>query len=234
VIYIIHGENQIASRKEALKVAKEKGAQVIEIRSIESSPSEIASKFFSTDLFGGSLSFIFNITKDKNFDYKELIERLKATGIEKSRNTLIFYSTSTIEKSNPVLKNSPDLKATLLEFKEAEKQNIFGFIDTLMDKQRKPAYNKLGELLEGQEDEFEIMSMVSFGLRNLAFFHFSSPSFSKLHPFVQQKTTKQAKNFTKEQIASLYENLYQYDLEVKTGVKNPDMVLSLIVEKFIS
>ncbi len=233
MIYIIHGENQVASRKEALRIAKENGSQLIEMRSIESSPSEVASKFFSSDLFGGSLSFIFNITKDKNFDYKGLIERLNAVNLE-SVNKLIFYSTATIEKSNPVLKSCQDLKATVLEFKEVERQNVFGFIDTLMDKQRKPAYNKLGELLEGREDEFEILSMISFGLRNMAYFHFSSPSFKKLHPFVQQKTTKQAKNFTKEKVASLYENLYQYDLDVKTGVKNPDMVLSLIIEKFVS
>ncbi len=230
MIYIVHGENQIASRKEALRIASSEGASVVEMRSVDHDVSQVAGKFFSSDLFSSKISLIFNMTKDKNFDYKELIQRFLTT---ESNNNFIFYSSALIEKSNPVLKAVGELKASMREFKDDQKQSVFALIDALMEKKRKDSYNRLGELLDANEDEFEILSMMVFGLRNLALFHFEAPSFSKLHPFVQQKTTKQAKNFSKTEIVDLYENLYTFDLETKTGKRSPDMALSLMIEKIV-
>lgn len=228
MIYIFHGENQIELRNELKKLSASRNTPLIEHKSTDISASNLAIEYLSVDIFGGVLAITLDVTKDKNFDFKGFTEKVKE---KQSSNLLMFYSYQILEKSHPLLKQVTTLKANVREFHPAEKTNIFAFTDALFEKRKKDAYLELSKLLAKNEDEFEIYNMIVFGIRNISLAKFSSKAFSKLHPFVQQKTTKLAAKFSEEKIKKLYKTLYLYDLEIKTGKRQIDVAIPLLIEE---
>jgi DNA polymerase-3 subunit delta len=51
----------------------------------------------------------------------------------------------------------------------------------------------------------------------------------KLHPFVAEKTWKQALNFTMPQLHAIYQKLLDTDVAIKTGRSEPDVALDLLI-----
>ena len=51
----------------------------------------------------------------------------------------------------------------------------------------------------------------------------------KLHPFVVKKTTRQAMNFSMEQLETIYKKLLETDVSIKTGKMDDVLALDLLV-----
>jgi len=51
----------------------------------------------------------------------------------------------------------------------------------------------------------------------------------KLHPFVVKKTTRQAMNFSMEQLETVYRRLLEIDVAIKTGEMNDVLALDMLV-----
>jgi len=116
--------------------------------------------------------------------------------------------------------------------------NIFGFIDALAAKNAKRALKLLGDMILAGEEEVSILGMIVFQARNLLVVKdllssgVSQQEIIKqtsLHPFVVQKSIAQSRNFTMEELKSIYKKLEQADIAIKTGQTEPKLALELLV-----
>ncbi len=224
MIYVLHGENTVLSRDFVLDLKRSNNAVLIEYQPQEASLDEITSKYFSVGLFAEKLAILIDVTKDKTLDFPALGEALKKA---KSPNILVFLSRATIPKTHPLLKFGFDVK----EFKEKFNASIFNFLDALFEKRKNDAYKELHSLISSGTDEFEILSMVSYGIRNISYEVYESSASKNLHPFVKRKTSIQAKKYDKTQISGIFDFLYHFDLSAKTGRADPSVILPLVIEK---
>lgn len=241
MLYVLHGENIVASRDFILALKKSQKAHLLEFKSSETTISQILTSYFTSDLFGQKTAVVVDVTSDKSFDFKSLLESLKKG---KSENDLVFFSSKVFGKTHYLLKEvgtskpeesgtlgQPNLSLIVKEFKEELKPNVFNFLDALFAKQKTNAYKEFNSLTKSGVDEFEIFTMILFGLRNLSFALFDSSALAKLHPFVKNKTVSQAKKFRREEVSKIYDFLYMHDLQVKTGKGSLDVTIPLLIEK---
>lgn len=95
--------------------------------------------------------------------------------------------------------------------------NIFDLVDALGQKNKVKALNLFNQHLGKGADEFYILSMIIYQLRNLIKIKSTPVAKLGLHPYVIRKTLYQAKNFTFEELKKIYHQLMTIDLEAKTG-----------------
>jgi DNA polymerase III delta subunit len=75
--------------------------------------------------------------------------------------------------------------------------------------------------------------MILYGLRTVATCVYNSPSSSELKPFVRSKALSQAKNFNAGNIPGLFQDLYELDKKIKIGELNPDLAVTIAIEKIL-
>src|SRR3989344_2718646 len=228
MIYVFHGDDPVLLRQSILDIKNSGGASLTDLKSTDLAPSEIASRYLTMDIFGQKSVVSVDVTKDKAFDFPGLFGLLTD---KKSVNDLIFYSMSTLPKTHYLIKEASKFKFNVKEFKKEIKVNVFNFLDSLMGKNKREAYKELNVLLEKGDDEFEILGMCVYAIRNLAFCLFESKAFEKLHPFVKSKVKSQAGKFSKEDVRKLYRLFYETDLNLKSGKMEADLAIPLIIEK---
>lgn len=223
MIHIFHGEDAVSLRNHIVSLKKSSDS-FIELQSNEVSVLDVLGRYFSSDLFASKITVSLEVTKDKSFDFEEIVKQVSGTS---SENDIIFWASFPLTKTHPLMKS----KFSVREFKPVQKANIFNFLDALFEKRKKDAYRELQNLLNAGEEEVVILSMINTSLRNLSYAVFGSKALEKLHPFVKVKVLKQAKNFTEEDIKNLYEFFYNADLSFKTGLASVDVLLPLAIEK---
>lgn len=115
---------------------------------------------------------------------------------------------------------------------------IFHLIDAIAFRNSQKASSLLIKFLEVGENELSILGMIVWQFRNLLLISdlLSSGANQKeiikktgLHPFVVQKTIRQAKNFSKEKLKKIYEKLLEADFSIKTGRLEAPLALELLV-----
>ncbi len=123
---------------------------------------------------------------------------------------------------------------------------IWGFLESLSQKQRIKTIGYFRQLCIMGESvhqifamlirEIRIHSQLRFGLdKNMSPKEIASQA--GLHPFVVQKTINLSRNFSMNQLSSLYDELFKIDLGIKTGKislsTDDQSELELSIEKFI-
>jgi len=124
--------------------------------------------------------------------------------------------------------------------------SIFKLTDLLSERNSKESLKILQILKDSGEDLTRVFFMIVRHFRILIQVHYmvskNEPSHSitkrlKQHPFVIQKTSSQAKNFTSEQLETIYEKLLEIDTKFKTGqiktYQGDDREFQLAIEKLI-
>ncbi len=119
--------------------------------------------------------------------------------------------------------------------------NVFNLIDNISAKNRKKSLFELHQLLEGGQNELYILSMIVYQFRNLLIVRdflergttsqWDMAKKAGLHPFVAGKTLAQAKNYTLDDLKTIYALLLEYDIKMKTGQIAPATGLDLLVVK---
>jgi len=109
--------------------------------------------------------------------------------------------------------------------------NIFELVDAIGQKNKAKALKLFNQHLEKGADEFYILSMIIYQLRNLIKIKSTPVAKLGLHPFVIRKTQYQAKNFTFEELKKIYYQLMTIDLEAKTGRVDISSALELFLAK---
>lgn len=114
--------------------------------------------------------------------------------------------------------------------------NIFNLMDAVATKNTSRSLELLNSFLESGENEIYILSMIWRGYRNIALAKFeegiTEQALAKkagLHPFVAQKSARQAKNFTREELLSVYNKLVETDLALKSGAEPAQALQRLVI-----
>lgn len=116
--------------------------------------------------------------------------------------------------------------------------NIFNTIDAIAIKDKKTALNLLHSHIEKGDSLPYLFSMIVYQFRNLLIIkdliESGRPNHlllkeTKLHPYVVQKTYKQAQRFTFLELSKIYQKILQIDTNIKTGKIDPEIALDLLV-----
>lgn len=125
---------------------------------------------------------------------------------------------------------------------------IFDLVDAFGEKNAKKAHQELSKLLEKDEAELYIFTMIVGQFRNILIIKdylnpndkaqssnqaqnskFQIAKELGMHPFVAQKTSFQAKNFTLDELKKIYQKLMDFDIKIKTGEIEPRLALDLLI-----
>jgi len=107
--------------------------------------------------------------------------------------------------------------------------NIFELIDAMGYKNKAKALKLFNQHLEKGADEFYVLSMIIYQLRNLVLVKSTPTAKLKLHPFVIRKSLQQARNFTWDELKKIYYQLMTIDLEAKIGKTDITSALELFL-----
>jgi len=107
--------------------------------------------------------------------------------------------------------------------------NIFELIDAMGYKNKVKALKLFNQHLERGADEFYILSMIVYQLRNLLLVKSTPIAKLKLHPFVIKKSLQQVRNFTWDELKKIYYQLMTIDLRAKTGKTDINSALELFL-----
>lgn len=137
------------------------------------------------------------------------------------------------KKSQPITRDD-----VILLVKSGIDLNIFATIDALAARNKKGALRLLHQHLTQGENENYLLSMFVYQIRNLLKIKdltekgVSFPILAQksgLHPFVVRKASQQARNFSLEQLKTIYRCLLEIETETKTGRMSILTALDLFV-----
>ncbi len=118
--------------------------------------------------------------------------------------------------------------------------NIFNLVDALGSKNKKLALKLLSDQFSLDTNELELLGTLIWQFRNLLLIkdlqneksNISQAEIAKklgIHPFVILKSLERVKNFTFEQLKSIYGQLLQIDYKIKTGAMKPRLLFDLLI-----
>jgi hypothetical protein len=212
MLKVIHGENQVASRKklvELIEQAKEQNKEIQKLDAEKLDRSQLEAALLSESLFGHEklliIEGIYSLPKSKKKD--EFIELISSASSD-----IILWDKKSLSKTD--FKKLPTI-VTNYEFKVTSK--MWTFLDALSTNPKaKIAMMKLfQENLANDEAEFIFLMMVR-QIRMLIQIKENHPP--KIAPFALSKLNRQAKAFSLEKLLNLHHQLYLIDQKQKFSV----------------
>ncbi len=232
MIYLVHGDDFSKSRNLVLNQQKKLNIESkTEINLAETTPEAIFELTHRGDLFGGPAMIVLNISKAGRMNLEPYIKTLEKIP---ENNTIVILSDKVLSSTNAFIKASVKLNAKVLLNVQIPQGNAFKLADALFNKQREKTYAELTKLLVGDIDPFEIFSALVYGLRNVAFAKFNSPSFAKAKDFIKFKAQSQQKGYSEEQLKNFYDYFRQTDRDAKNGNLDPELMVPLAIEKVLN
>ena len=116
--------------------------------------------------------------------------------------------------------------------------DIFKTIDAIAQKNKKQALGLLHKHLEKGDSPLYLLSMINFQFRNLVvvknlmdknYTYQNILKSTKLHPYVVKKSLWQAQKFSLTELKKIYRKIFQADIDIKTGKKEPETALDLLI-----
>ncbi len=214
MIYLFYGPDVISSRAFLLNFKKNYSDIVVLSGKKQTTASLQLPK--EENLFGGKKLFIIEDFVPKE---KEPLEELGSIDIV---------------MTSPELVNPPSWVSKSWAFKQAETLSNFKLADQISSGQEKQALLTLTSLLKQKTpSELIIGSLVrQFRLISLVLSG-DSEAVSK-SPFVIDKTIQQAKNWNFSKVKKALILILKADFEIKTGVLNQEIALTILVSKIAS
>lgn len=164
----------------------------------------------------------------KNFSEAKiwLKKEFKDFNIEDSALSLLFnaFSTDTwrlaseLKKLNSYKPNEKITKADVLEMSVLEAHsNIFQIFDSFFEKDKKKALYNFEEAIHSGIEDRMLFNLLIDQIRTAVYLVLGREKELDCHPYKLQKIKAKIKNFKKEQLLELYDELAEIDLAVKTG-----------------
>jgi DNA polymerase-3 subunit delta len=128
-----------------------------------------------------------------------------------------------------------DVRTLVASVREA---NIFDLVDAIGARQTSTAMRLLHARLDQNAAPLYLLSMITRQFRMLLQIQdlktrglnpAAIREQLKLHPFVVEKTSRQAANFTLAQLEATYRKLLETDLAIKTSRSDPIVALDMLV-----
>ncbi len=224
MITLIHGKNQVASRKKLTDLLdKYENSQVIHL-SDDLDGVKFREACEARALFASKTLVVVEVDKVKELDFFD--DKLFSYLETLSQDTnVIFWVGEKVAKNRKIYKELAELGKVFF-FEEVE-DKPFDFLDALAAKKEKQAYLELGILLEQRGSEIGLTQLIAWELRTLIRVKNSEDNHG-LHPFLYKKAKRFAQNFSMGELRELFGEVLQADLEMKTG-KDPRLVLDTLI-----
>jgi DNA polymerase III delta subunit len=232
MIYLLHGDDFAKSRYLVQNQQEKLNTKNRTDLDLKEQPLKDIVMAVSTPRLFGELPFVgADITNAPKFAAEEgqtLVEKTPAESI------LILLANKSLPKTNIFIQSATKNNLKIITNEMIITSDVFRFVDALFSKNRKAVYTELAKLLKEDKDVFYIFSMVLYGLRNLASYVFDPSSGANLKPFQLSKVKKQAETFSAQKMLNLYAEIYTLEKKAKTGIIDPDMFITMTVEKVLN
>jgi DNA polymerase-3 subunit delta len=150
--------------------------------------------------------------KDFNIDDSALSLLFDAFGTDTWRLS------SELKKLNSYKPNEKITKTDVLEMSVLEAHsNIFEIFDSFFEKDKKRALYNFEEAIHSGIEEGMLFNLLIDQIRTAVYLVLGREKELDCHPYKLQKIKGKLKNFKKEQLLELYDELAEIDLAVKTG-----------------
>ena len=109
--------------------------------------------------------------------------------------------------------------------------DIFKAIDAMAERDRRKALKLIYSHLEKGDSVPYILSMIGFQFRNLNLVKNDNGTANELglHPYVFSKTSKQSRQFSKDELKKIYSRIVSGDAGIKTGKIEAEAALDLFI-----
>lgn len=225
MLKIIHGENQVASRKklgELVSEAKKQNQEIVNLEAEKMDRAKLESTLLSDSLFGGSkiliIECLHSLPKSKKKD--EFIDLISSASID-----MILWEKKLLSKTD--LKKLPST-TPVFEFKITVK--LWSLLDHLSTnpKSKSAILKLLNESVNSDGAEF-VFLMIARQIRMLI--QVKEGQVGKMAPFMLAKLNKQAQEFNLAKLLHVHQELHQIDQKQKqsTSLLGLDAELDLLL-----
>ncbi len=208
-LLLLHGPAISASRKKLLELKEKFNSENVIVFEEGADTQTILTNLQSPSLFGGERLIIIENSSDDFTNYT----------LNPNSYTLALWFDHEIDP-----KKYP--KAEVLFFPEAKEASVFPFLDLLASKNTN-AFLEIDKLKKAGLDTQYFITMIFYLLRSLVYLP------KNAHPFAKQKATKQRKNFSQDEIISLYKFMLDLDFKIKKGLIEPKQAEFLLISRFL-
>jgi len=118
--------------------------------------------------------------------------------------------------------------------------NIFQLVDGIGEKNIEKTLTFLNNLITKGEEIIYLLRMMVYQLRNLIIIkelvsrNLNKTEIAKItkkHPFVIEKTIKQSRNFSADELEKMYSEIFETELKIKNGKIEPKIALNILATK---
>lgn len=228
MIYLIYGQNAAFVRNFLKNQVINSKTDTKEYELQQDEDIGLLEQTLQTNMFGVTPLNIVNVTKAS----KDLIDKLMLLLKTYPLAKVAIISYKDLESSDSLVLAVKSLRGKVVNISSFRHKEIFDYLDSLFSLETKSCQKNLQKLLLYDNDPVYILTMLQYQLRNIALAKFGVES--KLKNWQLYSVKKQAKNFSNEQIISLYELLYNYDVGLKSGNITPEVLVSIISKQILS
>src|SRR3990167_2137592 len=218
MIYILHGDNLPKSRDFILDLERSLGdCAKFEFRALDTLSEKIEEVGLSVDMFGRPKLIVIDISGAGRMNltgYKDVAKRISDYA------NVVILSGSELTKGNEFIKSSQEIGAKVIINKTPATSNIFAFVDAVVAKNRSLSYLELKNLLLSGEDDIYLLTMLTYGLRNLS--------------YAKNKVQSATSKYSEVGIKEIYKYFYDLDLKAKTGGYPDGILVPLAIEKMLT
>jgi DNA polymerase III delta subunit len=219
MIYLLHGGDQVSSRKKLEKIRSGYDRSNIEVFNAKDIDYPVFALQFST------ISM---------FDNKRLIvvegkidpSQLDLGKIASSQNDvdLLIWIDSQLRSNDSLVTQVTKYAGTVELYEEKPDIVIFPFLDAVAKRNRIAAMKEYSSLLESDQDPIYIHTMLVWQFRMLL-----APE--KASGFVKKKVAEFSRNFSFDELRKIYYLLLQIEIQLKTGEGIPHVLLEQFILK---
>ncbi|MDO8503111.1 MAG: hypothetical protein Q7S60_00290 [bacterium] len=215
---ILHGENQVQSRKalsEIVRQAKKDGWEISRLSGEGLDKSKLLTAVRSQALFGGGHLVVVENFFANNKNAKKIIQEIPL-----ENGTLVFWEGKALSKTATY---GVEKNFEILEFKIPV--SVFKFLDSLMPSNTRVALKFLQQAVKDDSADF-ILLMIARQVRLLIWAKLD-PETLKLAPWQKSRIIEQAKEWDKDKLLSFHTQLLDLDRANKRSRLPEDLSASL-------
>ena len=182
--------------------------------------------------------WIIDIVKKHDF----IIERIAIDALALSVGADLWRLTNEIEKlvlyAGSQNRQQIEIDDIKLMVESEYNPNVFHFIEALAGGDKKISVTLLQQFLNNGENENYLLSMIIYQFRTLIIIKdllergisiSKIASEAKISPYVIEKCLPLAKKYPLEELKNFYQQLYQFDIKIKTGLLQSRVAIDLLV-----
>lgn len=215
MINLFYGADLSSSRREFLRFKEGFSPAEVTLLSEDAKVISLLAALQATPLFGSRRLFTIEsfsgktaLLKDTSFlEYLPRLPKEVTLGIWVGENLL---------ESSLFLKALRKMKADVSLFKEKKGGSVFPFLASLLSGNRAAAYRDLTTLIREEQNEFYILTMIAWQLRQLLLYSYD-PRSPLISSYSRTALSNIAKRYSLSRLEELYRSLHQVDRKSKSG-----------------